>query len=94
MTRHALTTSQAARYTHDGTMKRFRVWRPNPPGHYIAQGHANQPDQPQFEGVIFTDGTVAVRWLTQFRSTSVWASFAELWAVHGHHEYGTQIEWW
>lgn len=36
------------------------------------------------EGVVFTDGTTVLRWKTKNRSTSVYASLAELKAIHGH----------
>jgi hypothetical protein len=55
--------------------------------------HKNPDDQPQFEGVIFTDGSVALRWLTPLRSTSVWPDLHSALGVHGHPEYGTVIEW-
>ena len=74
-------------------MKRFRCYRPNPPAGYRESGAANAPDEVQFEGVEFSDGRVAVRWLTEFRSMSVWESFADLEKIHGHPEYGTVIEW-
>ena len=74
-------------------MRRFVCYRPAPPEEYYAQGAANSPDEPQFEGVVFSDGTVAVRWLTKFRSHSVWASFDDLDAIHGHPEYGTRMDW-
>jgi hypothetical protein len=74
-------------------MKRFTCYRPALPEEYYAQGAANPPDEPQFEGVVFSDGTVAVRWLTKFRSHSIWASWADLEAIHGHPEYGTRFEW-
>lgn len=74
-------------------MRRFTVYRQAPPGSYLEQGHANPPDQPQFEGVVFTDGTCAVRWLTAYPSHSIWPSLQDLWAVHGHPEYGTRVEW-
>lgn len=74
-------------------MRRFEVYRPCPPEDYRAQGAANAPDEVQFEGVVFSDGTVCVRWLTLYRSHSVWASFDDLAAIHGHPEYGTRIEW-
>jgi len=54
---------------------------------------ANPPHEPQFEGVVWSDGTCTVRWLTVNGSTEVWASFDDLMAVHGHPEYGSQIEW-
>lgn len=36
------------------------------------------------EGVEFTDGTVALRWVTEFRSTAIYASMVEMIAIHGH----------
>lgn len=74
-------------------MKRFEVFRPQPPDEYYEQGVANAPDEVQFEGVVFTDGTVTVRWRTQFKSHSVWSSLDELKQVHGHPEYGTEWRW-
>lgn len=53
----------------------------------------NEADAPQYQGVIFADGSVAVRWLTARRSTSVWETFADMFDVHGHPEYGTVIRW-
>jgi hypothetical protein len=74
-------------------MRRFRCYRPSPPENYREAGTANPPGQVQFEGVVFSDGTVCVRWLTEFRSHSLWASWDDLDRVHGHPEYGTVIEW-
>jgi hypothetical protein len=74
-------------------MRRFEVYRPNPPAEYREQGAANAPEEVQFEGVVFSDGTVCVRWLTEFRSHSVWASLADLEKIHGHPEYGTVWRW-
>lgn len=74
-------------------MRRFKVYRPSPPQEYYEQGTANPPDEPQFEGVVFSDGSVAVRWLTEFRSHSLWASLSDLEKVHGHPEYGSIWEW-
>jgi hypothetical protein len=56
---------------------------------------ANAADEPQYEGVVFSDGTVAIRWLTAMRSTSVWADLETAMAVHGHPEerYGSEIVW-
>jgi hypothetical protein len=53
----------------------------------------NPPDAPQYQGVIFADGTCVMRWLTARRSWSVWGSFGEMFDVHGHPEYGTRIAW-
>jgi hypothetical protein len=74
-------------------IRRFTAYRVSPPPEYYDQGVANPPDQPQFEGVEFTDGIVVVRWLTEHRSVSVWTSMTEMLAVHGHPEYGSRIEW-
>jgi hypothetical protein len=74
-------------------MRRFIVYRPNPPENYVKDGFANPPDQIQFEGVQFTDGTVAVRWLTETRSTSLWDNLESLIKIHGHPEYETVFKW-
>ena len=80
-------------YTRTFTYPRtFTCYRPTPPPEYYEQGAANPPDEPQFEGVIFSDGTVVLRWLTEYRSHSVWADWASMMAIHGHPEYGTKIE--
>jgi len=36
------------------------------------------------EGVQYTDGSVALRWLGDHPATAVWPSLAEVLAVHGH----------
>jgi hypothetical protein len=36
------------------------------------------------EGVEFTDGTVAIRWLTEHGSTVAWADLEAAKKVHGH----------
>jgi hypothetical protein len=74
-------------------MKLFIGYRPSPPQTYYEQGAANPPDEPQYEGVVFDDGTVAVRWLTQYRSHSIWPDYQTFYEIHGHPEYGTIIEW-
>lgn len=56
----------------------------------------NPPDVPQYEGVVFTDGKVAVRWLTEYRSISIWESWADLDAIHGmkgHPDYESEVVW-
>lgn len=47
---------------------------------------------PVAEGVAFTDGTAVLRWTTAHRSTAVYASMAELEAIHGH-EGRTVVRW-
>ena len=74
-------------------MRRFRLYREAPPDTYISGGYANPPDVPQLEGVVFSDGTVAVRWLTLHHSTSLWDSFETFDIVHGHPEYKTRLVW-
>jgi len=75
------------------TLRRFVGYRPDVPQHYIEGGYGNARDQPQYEGVQFSDGTCAIRWLTETRSVSFWSSFDDLWLVHGHADYGTHIDW-
>lgn len=36
------------------------------------------------EGVLFTDGTVVLRWLGPYASTVVWKSLDDAMHVHGH----------
>jgi len=74
-------------------MRRFKVYRPHPPKNYVQEGYANPPHEVQLEGVVFSDGTCAIRWLTETRSHSIWASFEDFLKIHGHPEYGTEILW-
>jgi hypothetical protein len=64
--------------------------KPNPQS--AAAGIINDADEPQFQGVVFDDGTVAVRWLTTFRSHSTWANYRSFFRVHVAQQ-GTRIEW-
>lgn len=75
-------------------MRMFRGYRPQPREEYVDKGLTNKSlETPDYEGVLFADGTVVVRWLTQYRSHSVWASWDDFYQVHGHPEYGTEIRW-
>lgn len=74
-------------------MKRFRCYRTDPPADYLATGAAVPADLPQFEGVVFSDGTVCLRWMTMSGSFACWPSIDDVLAIHGHPEYGTRIEW-
>jgi hypothetical protein len=76
-------------------MRRFVMYRMGDISDTHNNLQVNPSDQPQFEGVVFTDGTCAVRWLTACKSTSVWNSFADLMNVHGHPEarYGSKLVW-
>ena len=71
----------------------FRMYRLGDLSATHDANQANPPDGAQFEGIEFTDGRVAVRWLTEKRSVSVWDSFDDLMAIHGHPEYGSQLQW-
>lgn len=53
----------------------------------------NAASEPQFEGVVWSDGTVTLRWLTACKSHSVWSSLEDMLRIHGHPEYGTEIVW-
>ena len=73
-------------------MDRFTVYRPAIPDEAPHnEFQANAPDEAQFEGVVFADGTCVIRWLTLAGSTSVWDSFTDMLNVHGHPEYGTRV---
>lgn len=69
----------------------FAGYRSNPPTEYTEKGITNGGMVPDYQGVIFSDGTVVVRWLTAFRSHSVWQDWNTFYQVHGHPEYGTRI---
>lgn len=74
-------------------MRRFQGSRPAPPAEYVDKKITHAGTEPDYEGVLFTDGTVVCRWLTQYRSHSVWSCWADFFHVHGHPEYGTIITW-
>jgi len=44
------------------------------------------------EGVVFADGTTAIRWKTATSSTAVYNSIEDLEYIHGHHG-KTKIVW-
>ena len=79
-------------------MRRFYLYRTNREA--VVAMHrtttASVPgDQPTLEGVLFSDGKVAIRWLTPNRSTVIWDSLDDFMAVHvnNHPDYGTEIDW-
>jgi len=74
-------------------LRRFQLYRRNPPEAHTLGGYANPPESVQLEGIQFSDGTVAIRWLTPLRSTSVWANFDTFDRVHGHPEYDSELRW-
>lgn len=81
--------------THTRTFtypRTFTGWRPAPPQEYRDKGITNGGETADYEGVVFSDGTVVIRWCTAYRSHSVWASYEDFYQVHGHPEYGTRID--
>lgn len=58
-------------------MRRFHLVRDHDVSGVSGCGHVA-------EGVEFSDGTVAIRWGGENRSTVVWESFEAAVAVHGH----------
>ena len=53
----------------------------------------NAPDEPQFEGVVFESGKTVICWMTAIKSVSVFDTFEQMWDVHGHPEYDTELVW-
>lgn len=76
----------------DHDMRRFTAYRPAAPDTHT-DVQKNAPDEVQYEGVVFSDGTCVLRWRTAVGSFSVWDSFEAAMEIHGHPEYGTQIVW-
>ena len=75
-------------------MKRFTVYRRDLGARKTHnEFQKNSDSEPQFEGIVWTDGSVTLRWLTACRSTSVWSNLKDCLLIHGHPEYGTEIEW-
>ena len=74
-------------------MRRFTMYRKNVPDATHDANQKNAPDEPQFAGVLFSDGRMAMRWLTAKRSTSCWDSFDDMMAIHGHPEYDSVLVW-
>lgn len=72
-------------------MRRFEGYRSHPPEDYVTKGITNAGADKDYEGVIYSDGTVAIRWMTKYQSHSVWPDWDTFYYVHGHPEYGTAI---
>lgn len=70
----------------------FKGYRPNPPNDYVEKGVGHGGLKADYEGAVYSDGTVVIRWLTDFRSHSVWSCWEDFYKVHGHPEYGTIIK--
>ena len=74
-------------------MKRFRMYRKADLSMTHNENQANPSDEPQFEGVVFSDGTVVINWLTKMSSVSIWKDFDTMMAIHGHPEYDSELIW-
>jgi hypothetical protein len=78
-------------------MRTFTVYRTNARNlkSEVEKDNYNDSETPQFQGVEFDDGTVAIRWLTPNRSTSIWQNLETLKKVHiyAHPDYGTRVEY-
>jgi hypothetical protein len=74
-------------------IRRFTMYRRNVPLETHDENQRNAPDEPAFEGVVFSDGSVALRWCTAVKSTSVWASMDDALKIHGHPEYRSELVW-
>lgn len=74
-------------------MWRFQGFRQAPPAEYVVKDLTQSGESPDYQGVVFDDGTVVCHWLGLYRSHSVWTSWDDFYHVHGHPEYGTRIEW-
>jgi hypothetical protein len=72
-------------------VRTFTGYRPSPPEEYVDKGITNSGKTADYQGVIFDDGTVVIRWMTAYRSHSVWNNYSDFLQVHGHPEYGTEI---
>lgn len=68
----------------------FKLYRPDKKADGISY---LEPEVSPLEGCIFSDGSLAVRWLTLNHSTAVWPSMNDFLAVHGHSDYGSFIVW-
>ena len=74
-------------------MKMFTMFRKGDLSTTHNELQANKPDEPQFEGIVFDDGKCVLHWLTAINSISVWDSFEDAMAIHGHPEYQSEIIW-
>lgn len=68
----------------------FKLYRPDKAPDGISY---LEPTVSPLEGCLFSDGSLAVRWMTLAHSTAVWPSLKDFMAVHGHSDYGSYIVW-
>lgn len=70
---------------HGNGMRRFWLKRTEDETGISGTGYVAQ-------GCMFSDGTCVIRWMTEFRSTAIYASHEDLEKIHGHGG-KTVIEW-
>jgi len=71
----------------------FSVYRRGDISDTHTASQVNAPEEVQFDGVIFSDGTTVIHWNTAIHSTSVFENFFDLLEIHGHPEpnYATEF---
>lgn len=69
------------------------MYRKKVPASTHNEDQRNEPNEPQFEGVLFKDGIVVQHWLTGRGNISIWNSLADMIAIHGHPEYASELVW-
>lgn len=76
-------------------IRRFTMYRRGDISETHNELQRTPPEVPQFEGVVFSDGTTVLRWCTPLKSTSVWATLEDALGVHGHPEeiYQSELVW-
>lgn len=76
-------------------MKRFELYRHTLPEEH--QGGSDPHEKVRAEGIVFSDGVVAVRWFDgrNMQATTIWDSFEAFEAIHitPHPTFGTKIVW-
>lgn len=71
-------------------VRTFKLYRPQKEADGVTY---LPPEVSPLEGCVFSDGTLAVRWLTLNGSTAVWPSLVDFLVIHGHADYGSYIVW-
>lgn len=74
-------------------MRRFQMYRRGDLSATHNESQVNAPDEVQFEGVVFDNGKCVLNWRTAVSSISVWNSFEDAMAIHGHPEYDSELVW-
>jgi len=73
-------------------MNRFTAYRKLDISDTHNENQMNDPSEPQYQGCVFESGKCVIQWLTAVSSVSVFDTFEQAMLIHGHPEYGTEIE--